>query len=261
MTTKADVVESVRNLPKTSAVALVTANLLPLFGVLILGWSAGIILFLYWLETVVVGFYNIPRILMASKGGWRNFMSKFVAIPLFCLQFGMMVFVQGLIIAVLFNPGAEGVAALAAAAESQETPTPQEEWAAYFGLVDGEELEVEQLPLVLLYTLIISGAYWALLALFISHGVSFAVNFVGKGEYLRVSTDDLAHEPFKRVALLQIAVMTGALFWMLLGRSIFVLVALIVMKIALDLAAHRQEHARMMGHDTARPLVKADARQ
>jgi len=232
-----------------SAAALVIANLVPLFGVLFLGWSTGIVLFIYWLETVIVGFYHVPRLILATKPGWRNYLETATMLPFFALQFTMTVFVQGLIVVVLFNPGAEGMAELAAAPGSDAQPTPQEEWAAYFGLVDGEELALEQLPLVLLYTLIISGSYWALLGLFISHGVSFAVNFVKGGEYRRVTPGDIAAEPYKRVTLMQIAVMTGAVFWLILGQPFFVLLMLVVLKIALDLTAHHQERLRMMpGH-------------
>jgi len=46
---------------------LIGANLIPVFGVLFLGWDVGSILLLYWLESVVIGALNVPKIL-ASRG-------------------------------------------------------------------------------------------------------------------------------------------------------------------------------------------------
>ena len=40
---------------------LVLANLIPLFGVLYLGWSLMLIMILFWLENIVVGFYTIVK--------------------------------------------------------------------------------------------------------------------------------------------------------------------------------------------------------
>jgi hypothetical protein len=49
-----------------SAILLVVANLIPLFGVLFLGWSLWTILVLYWVENGIVGFWNIPKLLLAQ---------------------------------------------------------------------------------------------------------------------------------------------------------------------------------------------------
>src|SRR5438105_3002112 len=48
-----------------SAAVLVAANLVPLVGVLLFGWSLATILVLYWAESGVVGLLNIPKILLA----------------------------------------------------------------------------------------------------------------------------------------------------------------------------------------------------
>ena len=49
----------------TSVVLLVLANLLPVFGVLLLGWDVAAILVLYWIENGIVGALNVPKILLA----------------------------------------------------------------------------------------------------------------------------------------------------------------------------------------------------
>jgi len=47
----------------TSAIWLVAVNVLPIIGVLLLKWDVGILLWLYWIESAVLGLLNIPKIL------------------------------------------------------------------------------------------------------------------------------------------------------------------------------------------------------
>jgi hypothetical protein len=49
-----------------SVAALLIANAIPLIGVLFFGWSLITILVIYWLENGIVGFWNVPRILLAQ---------------------------------------------------------------------------------------------------------------------------------------------------------------------------------------------------
>jgi Family of unknown function (DUF6498) len=49
-----------------SMAALLVANAIPLIGVLFFGWSLITILVIYWLENGIVGFWNVPRILLAQ---------------------------------------------------------------------------------------------------------------------------------------------------------------------------------------------------
>ncbi len=72
----------------TPVVALVVANVVPLVGVILFGWSAGEIVFLYWAENVIVGFWNLMRMLTARDNdsvgcGGRAFIAIF-----FCVHFG-----------------------------------------------------------------------------------------------------------------------------------------------------------------------------
>ena len=49
-----------------AVVALVVANLIPLLGVLFLGWSVWNILIIYWLENGIVGFINVLKMTAAT---------------------------------------------------------------------------------------------------------------------------------------------------------------------------------------------------
>ena len=55
-----------RTASSRSAILLVAANLIPLVGVLLFGWSLWTILVLYWVENGIVGFWNVPKLLLAQ---------------------------------------------------------------------------------------------------------------------------------------------------------------------------------------------------
>jgi Family of unknown function (DUF6498) len=44
---------------------LVAVNMWPLYGVLFFGWSLFSIIFLYWIENGIIGFFNIFKIALA----------------------------------------------------------------------------------------------------------------------------------------------------------------------------------------------------
>jgi len=53
---------------KPAAVAaILIGNLVPVFGVLFLGWDAAQILILYWTENVILGLLTVPRLLAAGR--------------------------------------------------------------------------------------------------------------------------------------------------------------------------------------------------
>jgi Family of unknown function (DUF6498) len=56
-----------------AALFLIAVNTIPLFGVLFFGWSLFSIMFLYWLENGIVGFFNVFKIALARAAGPSRF--------------------------------------------------------------------------------------------------------------------------------------------------------------------------------------------
>jgi hypothetical protein len=52
---------------------LVGANLLPVLGVVLMGWDTFLLIMLYWLETAVIGFWTFIGILRASSASLSDF--------------------------------------------------------------------------------------------------------------------------------------------------------------------------------------------
>ena len=86
-------------------------------------------------------------------------------------------------------------------------------------------------------------ALWpALLALFLSHGLSFFVNFIGRGEYLSRTVKDQMSEPYSRIIFMHLVLIFGGGLTLVIGQATPVLVVVIVLKIWMDLRAHLREH-------------------
>lgn len=63
-------IPNLRNIPLVSpAVMLVIVNLIPVAGVLFFDWSASLLVFMYWVENVVIGFYHVLRMLITTGYG------------------------------------------------------------------------------------------------------------------------------------------------------------------------------------------------
>lgn len=89
------------------------------------------------------------------------------------------------------------------------------------------------------------GGFWAVLGLLVSHLFSFAVNYLGKGEFRRTAAPILMIAPYARIMVLHIAILAGAFAVVILGSPVYLLVILIVGKIMLDLKFHNRAHKKL----------------
>ncbi len=188
-----------------TAVALIVANLVPLFGVLFLDWSLFPILFIFWLENVVIGSFNAFKLL------FRCTFKSFYLMVFFVVHFGGFTAIHLKAIFELFSP----------------------DRVAYRSLLPPAALMTEQIMLV-----------WpAFLVFFLSHGISFVYNFIGKQEFLRMDPEkQTIGSPYKRVVIMHVTIIGGALVIQFLGAPILALVLLISLKIAIDAGVHKSEH-------------------
>lgn len=195
---------------RPSTVALLMANMVPLFGALFWGWKTYDILVVFWLENVVIGVLNVAR--MVSTLILSRRFALIPMIPFFCFHYGMFTMGHGFFIKLMFGPGSENGFEPAPDHNLFDVPLPE-----------GEQ-------------------FLALIALLFSHTVSFVVNFIGKGEYKKATEKTLMTSPYARIIVLHIAILFGGFAVEATGETIFALVLLVVLKIAIDLFAHLREH-------------------
>jgi hypothetical protein len=199
-----------RSLPP-SAVVLVAANLVPLAGVLAFHWTVLSILLLYWFENVVIGAFNVLRMACASPKSLAADAIKLFLIPFFIFHYGMFATVHGMIILAVFGHA------------TRLSPSPATFVAALRG----------------------AGVGWGVVAIVLSHGFSFAHNYLMSGEYRNASPQALMAQPYARVMVLHFAILVGGFGAVALGSPAVALVVLIVLKTAIDLRAHLAERRKL----------------
>ena len=196
-----------------SLLALGLANALPIAGVLLLGWKVFPLVLLYWLENVVVGGFNVGKLLLARPQEPAYSVGKLFLIPFFIFHFGMFTLLHGVFVFALFGaktlPRFDSLAELPAAIH-----------AYHLG--------------------------WGVLALVVSHGLSFYWNYFQNGEYRRASLPILMMQPYARLVVLHLAVLFGGWIVLTLGSPLLALLVLVALKTAADVRAHQAERHRFM---------------
>lgn len=187
---------------KLSLALLVASNLVPLAGALLFGWRIGDLMLLFWLESAIIGLFNILKIFRIAG------VSAIFYVLFFIGHFGIFMSVHLMLLFSLFleNGDNSGTMTLAETA-------------------------------IIFYML-----WPAILALFISHGFSFYENFLGRKEYLFLTVQDQMQKPYSRIVLLHVTLLIGGFLVMATTSTLVPLIMLMTMKIIVDIRAHRHEH-------------------
>ncbi len=212
--------------------ALVVANAIPLAGVLFLGWNVWTILIVYWIENGIVGVFNVLKMIKAqgvpegAQSTWlingrpAGDVGKVSIVPFFIMHYGIFWTVHGVFVLTL--PVFGGISGDAA------------------DLIGG----IQPWSIVL-----------ATVGLFISHGVSYSFNFLGRGEYLRVSAATQMFAPYGRLIVLHLTIIVGALAIGITGAPAVAVGILVVGKTVMDVGLHLAEHRRATAPDGKTPAV------
>ncbi len=209
-----------------SVAGLVGANLLPLGGVVLLGWDAAAILLLYWTENVVLGFYNVLKMATVKVDRPSHHLGKLLAIPFFCIHFGGFCAVHGFFLLTFFKLG-----------KGLEWAFPKRTWPGHLVFLQLLTSVIRQL-----WESRPPGMEWPVLALLVSHGLSFVHNYLLKKEYACLTIEKLMGQPYQRIMLLHVAIVAGGAPVMLLGSPVPLLVILVGGKIAMDILLHTRSH-------------------
>ena len=86
-----------------SAWVLLAANLIPVAGVLLWGWSVFALLALFWMENVIIGAFFALRMLCADPRDAALWAAKLFMVPFFCFHYGMFTAIHGVFVFSLFG--------------------------------------------------------------------------------------------------------------------------------------------------------------
>jgi len=210
---------------RTSLAALVLANLVAAVGVLAFGWDPYQLLILYWSETFVIGLWTVPRILLARGQGLAA-ANKLILVPFFCVHFGVFMVVHLVFIHVL-----TALSWVSPFAGPGFLPTASGEF----------DLPIDAAVVI------------TILGFLVSHGVSFMLHYIGRGERDRTTPQEAMVRVYPRVIVMHVAILAGGFLMVLLGMGGAALLVLVLAKTLLDAKLHKRSHQRLAARPISQP--------
>ena len=232
---------------RASGVTVVLANLVPLAGVFLWGWSTFSIVLIYWAENVVLGAINLLKMLFcgrpakvpslegevrsevesrasgeataslanvrADKAHRQKFThaAKLFFMPFFAVHFGGFCFVHGVFVFELLGDRND------------------------FGFPS---------PRTMFAGLVAEGLLWPVAALTAGHLFSLVVNYLGNGAYRRTTLERLMFQPYLRIVPLHVALILGMFATLTFGSPVWILIVLILLKTAFEVVVHRYQQTQ-----------------
>jgi hypothetical protein len=161
---------------------------------------------LYWAESAIIGLYTVLKLCVVTK------VMAIIVVPFFIGHFGAFMAVHFVFVYGIFVRGLQSGPA---------------DWGTLEGIA---ELFQPLLPV--------------LLALAVSHGVSFGMNFIRRREYVGESMQTLMIAPYNRIIIMHVTLIVGGGLVLMLETPLPALALLVLLKTALDARFHRREHLK-----------------
>ena len=206
-----------------TGIMIISANSIPVIGVIFLKWNPYMILLIYWGESLIIGLFNIFKMIISGAIQDRKFsppgFTAGAGLSLFfTVHYGMFMFVHGVFIVIFML--------IAASGDSPGSAPPADPISAIKMLIPGEMTVIEFLE----------SEFAAIAALFISHLVSFYLNFIKTGEYNYTTADNYMVRPYKRIIVMHLTIIFGAFALFISGfKSVVFIIIWIGLKILTDL--------------------------
>jgi uncharacterized membrane protein HdeD (DUF308 family) len=196
--------------------AILAVDLFPIFAVLTMGWGAAPLVFLYWLENLIIGVVTLARMIATSaKDGPAGLAIMGFLGPFFIVHCGLFCFVHGVFVSVFasLSEGADG---------SPGFPSP-------VSLID-QALSSGANMTLFVVTIIALQAFL------------FVQDFLGRGEYRNAEVQTEMMAPYGRIIVLHIGIFAGAFAMIALGEPMIGILALILLRAlwGVVMSAHRR---------------------
>jgi len=227
---EASLVEEDKPMLRTRLALSITllANLVPLAGIVFFKWDVSTLVFLYWIENLIVGGFTIVRLAIARADTSGEHISKVFMILFFSFHFGIFCAVHGMFLQSFFGVPDLLTHVLPAGIGVTSLFLPTLVYSIGRGLLRGPA----------------TWATWAILGLVVSHGVSFIQRDLLGGPDTRESPAKTMVAPYPRIVLLHIAILATGFITLNAGSPSLLLVLLVLLKTGADVALH----IRKRGH-------------
>jgi len=200
-------------LKSPSVWSLLVMNFAFMLAAIFYHWDVFEMIFIFWMENLVIGFYNILKMAMVKKTGAKKLgvtltaplaTVKIILIAFFIFHYYLFCLVHGLFIVVLFGEHSTGQSGVIANIASLNAHT------------------------------IVS----ALIAMLISHGLSFWRNYCCNKEYDSETLAGLMKSPYSRILIVHVVVMAAGFLILMTGFSTIMIVLFSLLKTGVDLKVH-----------------------
>ncbi len=240
-------------IPETAAApssnrSLILANLIPIFGVLFNNWEVLDIVIFYWIETIIIGIYNVVKIYLAQGEMPKNDEEAAKA--------------MGSVFEWLYNKSGENnLKNKKSTLNNYNTENHTKKYISIFFLIHYNFFILVQFILMIgfiapsevnpfypmeLFSFVNDNTTYLLLgilSLIISHGYSLYINYYKGKEYLTTHPSAQMFKPYIRIMIQQFVVIVGAFFLLIFNAPIFLLILLVLFKIVVDLISHNHSHS------------------
>jgi len=235
----------------SSTRVLIAVNVIPAVGVLFFDWDAFNVVFLFWLENLVIGFFAVLKMVTANPGKMSmremgglfasiipntkfsqhldrlpddvdvslgpvsSRASLFFLVPFFCVHYGIFMLGHGFFIVFLLGDGEAGFRE-----------------GGFVGILTS------------------SWHHWmwvALAGLALEHGREFLVDYLGRGKNKQTAAIFQMFTPYGRIVLMHLVIIAGAFLVVSLGLPRLIAVLLIVVKTLMELASKKRQTAADLG--------------
>ncbi len=207
------------------------------YGVLMLGWSVFIVMALFWFENVVVGVFNVMRMLVSGERmGITGVVAALFMAVFFTVHYGLFTAVHGVFVVMLFGTAEFGREAMSG------------------GLAA---------PLIRMVTALVTDreGWLAIVAIVAVHTVSFA-QWIFASRNRPTPLKELMGAPYGRIVVLHVALIAGGFLVMSLHAPVLGVLLLIALKLGYDLVGLRRtpRENRVEAPDSADQLLAAARR-
>lgn len=182
------------------------------YGVLVLGWSVFAVMALFWLENVVIGVFNVARMLITgARLGAIVFVGALAMAAFFTVHYGMFTAVHGVFVVMLFGTGELGRGGMDS------------------GLIGPVFHMLDRL-------LIDRDGWLAIGAIVALHGAGFA-QWWGSSRAAPTPLKELMGAPYGRIMILHVTLIAGGFLVQALRAPVAGALLLIALKLAYDLVS------------------------
>ena len=181
---------------------LIIVNLLPVYGVWFEGWDAKEVFLVYCLETVIIGFFTLLKLGIATglrkKDWWENNGSKTLVSGLFFMLFFMLRY--GIFVGV--------------------------QTSIFLGVLSFQDNQIPNILQILFnpHKYLGKEGWLILIAFLFGYGYENLTGFILNNDYRTKSMSRIMFEPYLRIFVQQFTVIMGSFFLMFGADKIFMLV-------------------------------------